>query len=59
VPDRPARDRKDTPGGRDSAAVILAKGARGLFYDVRDLLRVIRSTYNPLVERRRWTCSAL
>ena len=29
--------------------VILRKGARGLFYDVRDLLRVIRSTYNPLV----------
>src|SRR5215212_5325521 len=29
--------------------VISAKGARGLFYDVRDLLRVIRSTYNPLV----------
>ena len=29
--------------------VILMKGARGLFYDVRDLLRVIRSTYNPLV----------
>jgi DNA replication protein DnaC len=29
--------------------VIHAKGARGLFYDVRDLLRVIRSTYNPLV----------
>src|SRR6476620_8349084 len=29
--------------------VILSKGARGLFYDVRDLLRVIRSTYNPLV----------
>ncbi len=29
--------------------VILHKGARGLFYDVRDLLRVIRSTYNPLV----------
>ena len=24
-------------------------GARGLFYDVRDLLRVIRSTYNPVV----------
>ena len=24
-------------------------GARGLFYDTRDLLRVIRSTYNPLV----------
>ena len=29
--------------------VIQAKGARGLFYDTRDLLRVIRSTYNPLV----------
>jgi DNA replication protein DnaC len=29
--------------------VIVMKGARGLFYDVRDLLRVIRSTYNPLV----------
>jgi DNA replication protein DnaC len=29
--------------------VITMKGARGLFYDVRDLLRVIRSTYNPLV----------
>jgi DNA replication protein DnaC len=29
--------------------VILTRGARGLFYDVRDLLRVIRSTYNPLV----------
>jgi DNA replication protein DnaC len=24
-------------------------GARGLFYDVRDLLRLIRSTYNPVV----------
>ena len=29
--------------------VILTKGAQGLFYDTRDLLRVIRSTYNPLV----------
>ena len=29
--------------------IIVAKGAHGLFYDVRDLLRVIRSTYNPLV----------
>ena len=29
--------------------VIQTKGARGLFYDTRDLLRVIRSTYNPLV----------
>ena len=30
--------------------VVLARGARGLFYDTRDLLRVIRSTYNPLVK---------
>jgi DNA replication protein DnaC len=30
--------------------VILTKGARGLYYDTRDLLRVIRSTYNPLVQ---------
>ncbi len=29
--------------------VIVATGAHGLFYDVRDLLRVIRSTYNPVV----------
>jgi DNA replication protein DnaC len=29
--------------------VVVTKGARGLFYDTRDLLRVIRSTYNPLV----------
>src|SRR3954467_8000851 len=29
--------------------VIVTRGARGLFYDTRDLLRVIRSTYNPLV----------
>jgi DNA replication protein DnaC len=29
--------------------VILEHAARGLFYDVRDLLRVIRSTYNPVV----------
>jgi len=28
---------------------IVGRGARGLFYDVRDLLRVIRSTYNPIV----------
>src|SRR3954465_13170706 len=28
---------------------ILTRGARGLFYDTRDLLRVIRSPYNPLV----------
>jgi DNA replication protein DnaC len=29
--------------------VVTEKGARGLFYDVRDLLRMIRSTYNPVV----------
>ena len=28
---------------------IREKGARGLFYDTRELLRVIRATYNPLV----------
>ena len=29
--------------------VIQTTGARGLFYDTRDLLRVIRSTYNPSI----------
>ena len=29
--------------------IIEEKHVRGLFYDVRDLLRVIRSTYNPVV----------
>src|SRR6476469_1610420 len=29
--------------------VVLTRGARGLFYDTLDLLRLIRSTYNPLV----------
>jgi DNA replication protein DnaC len=29
--------------------VLIEKQARGLFYDVRDLLRIIRSTYNPIV----------
>ena len=29
--------------------VVIEKGAHGLFYDVRDLLRMIRSTYNPVV----------
>jgi DNA replication protein DnaC len=37
--------------------LIADKQVRGLFYDVRDLLRVIRSTYNPWSERRRWTSS--
>ena len=30
-------------------ALLQEKGARGIFYDTRDLLRVIRSTYDPLV----------
>ncbi len=30
--------------------VVTDKGARGLFYDTRDLLRVIRSTYDPQVK---------
>lgn len=29
--------------------LVQEKGARGVFYDTRDLLRVIRSTYDPLV----------
>jgi DNA replication protein DnaC len=29
--------------------VIASRGARGLFYDVRDLLKIIRSTYDPIV----------
>jgi DNA replication protein DnaC len=28
--------------------VVVTKGARGLFYDTRELLRIIRSTYNPV-----------
>ena len=28
--------------------VITTRGARGIFYDTRDLLRVIRSTYDPV-----------
>jgi DNA replication protein DnaC len=28
---------------------IIEKGARGLFYDTRDLLRIIRSTYDPSI----------
>jgi DNA replication protein DnaC len=30
-------------------AAVIDRGARGLFYDTRDLLRVIRSTYDPVV----------
>jgi DNA replication protein DnaC len=29
---------------------IMRCGARGLFYDVRELLKLIRSTYNPIVK---------
>jgi DNA replication protein DnaC len=29
--------------------VVATRGARGLFYDVRELLKVIRSTYDPVV----------
>jgi len=29
--------------------IVQASGARGLFYDTRDLLRVIRSTYDPSI----------
>jgi DNA replication protein DnaC len=29
---------------------ILTRGARGIFYDVRELLKLIRSTYNPVVK---------
>ena len=29
-------------------AAITTRGARGLFYDTRDLLRIIRSTYDPV-----------
>jgi DNA replication protein DnaC len=28
--------------------IVRTKGARGIFYDTRDLLRVIRSTYDPV-----------
>ena len=31
------------------AQVVQTSGARGLFYDTRDLLRVIRSTYDPSI----------
>jgi DNA replication protein DnaC len=30
--------------------VVAASGARGVFYDTRDLLRVIRSTYDPAIQ---------
>ncbi len=30
-------------------AVIRTRGARGLFYDVRELLKMVRSTYDPVV----------
>jgi DNA replication protein DnaC len=30
--------------------VVLTRGARGLFYDTRDLLKIIRGTYNAVVK---------
>ena len=30
--------------------IIVTRAARGLFYDVRELLKIIRSTYNPVVQ---------
>jgi DNA replication protein DnaC len=32
------------------AQVIRTRGARGVFYDTRDLLKLIRSTYDPVVK---------
>ena len=50
---RPARHRQDAHGGRGAeAGDSRDSGARGLFYDTRELLRVIRSTYNPVIARR-------
>ena len=36
--------------------VIQTTGARGLFYDTRDLLRVIRSTYDPSIRTTELEC---
>ena len=30
--------------------IVLTRGARGIFYDTRDLLKVIRGTYNAVVK---------
>jgi DNA replication protein DnaC len=38
--------------------VIQTTGARGVFYDTRDLLRVIRSTYDAPSEPPSWRCCA-
>jgi DNA replication protein DnaC len=53
---RAACSSKGQPGvGKTHLAVAVLKdvvqksGARGLFYDTRDLLRVIRSTYDPSI----------
>ena len=50
VPRRAAGRRQDAPGRRRAeAGRCRPTGARGLFYDTRDLLRVIRSTYDPSI----------
>ena len=46
---RTARRRQDAPRVAVLKQVIQTTGARGLFYDTRDLLRVIRSTYDPSI----------
>ena len=56
VPRRAARRRQDALAVAVLKQVIQTTGARGLFYDTRDLLRVIRSTYDPLdPDRPSWT----
>ena len=52
-PARASGRRQDAPRGRGPAARDSPRGAHGLFYDTRELLRVIRSTYNPRTTRRR------
>ena len=51
VPDRPARHRQEPSGRRGPEGGHCGRAARaGLFYDVRELLKMIRSTYNPVVK---------
>ncbi len=50
VPHRAARHRQDTSGRRGAAGPRSLAGCEGLFYEVSDLLRLIRSTYNPVTK---------